>query len=73
VPVRFEDMTVAQVHAQAAHEGQVQRGKPLYADRPWTHLHDEMVDSEVSTVGQLPRARRRALHTAIKARSARPE
>jgi hypothetical protein len=70
---RFEDMTVAQVHAQAASEGQVKRGKPLYADRAWTQLHDEMVDGEVGTVGELPRARRRTLRAAIKAQSARSE
>jgi hypothetical protein len=69
VAVRFEDMTVAQVHAECAGEGQVQRGKPLYADRPWTQLHDEMIDREVRTVGELPRARVRALQAAIKARS----
>jgi hypothetical protein len=68
MPTKFEDMTVAQVRAQAAHEGAVQRGKPLYADRPWTQLGDEMVDSEAQTVGELPRSRIRALHAATRAR-----
>jgi hypothetical protein len=64
---KFEAMTVAQVHARAASEGAVQRGKPLYADRPWTQLHDEMVNREVRMVGDLPRARIRALRTATDA------
>jgi hypothetical protein len=67
----FEQMTVAQVHAETAGEGQVQRGKPLYANRPWTQLHDEMIDNEARTVGDLPRARVRALRPAIKAQPAR--
>jgi hypothetical protein len=67
--VRFEEMTIAQVHARSAGEGQVQRGKPLYANRPWTQLHDEMIDGEAETVGDLPRARVRALRAAIKAQS----
>ncbi len=71
--VKFEDMTVEQVHIRTAGEGQVQRGKPLYADRPWTQLHDEMVDSEAVTVRELPRSRIRALHAATKAQSARLE
>jgi len=62
-------MTVAQGHAQTADEGQVQRGKPVYADRAWTHLHDEMIDNEARTVGDLPRARRRALRADIRAHS----
>jgi hypothetical protein len=68
--VRFEEMSVAQVHAQAAGEGKVQRGKPLYADRPWTQLRDEMVDREARIVGDLPRARVRALRAAIRAQTA---
>src|SRR5205085_88423 len=44
-PLEFEDMTVEQVHQRTASEGVVQRGKPLYADRAWTQLHDEMVDN----------------------------
>ena len=67
---RFEDMTVAQVRARAASEGAVQRGKPLYADRPWTQVRDEMVDSEARTVGDLPRARIRALRAATRAQAA---
>jgi hypothetical protein len=63
---KFEEMTVAQVRREAASEGMVQRGKPLYADRPWTQLHDEMVDAEATTVGDLPRSRVRALGAAIR-------
>ena len=66
---QFEDMTVEQVHLRTASEGGVQRGKPLYADRAWTQLHDEMVDGEARTVGDLPRARTRALHAATKAQA----
>ncbi len=65
---KFEDLTVAQVRAQAAGERAVQRGKPLYADRPWTQLHDEMIDGDARAVGDLPRSRIRALRAAIKAR-----
>jgi len=70
---KFEDMTVEQVHIRTAGEGAVQRGKPLYADRGWTQLHDEMVDSDALTVRDLPRSRIRALHAAIRAQSARLE
>ena len=49
----FEAMTVAQVYAQTSGEGAVQRGKPLYAGRSWTHVHDEMIDSDARTVGDL--------------------
>jgi hypothetical protein len=58
-------MTIAQVQARAAGEGGVQRGKPLYADRPWTHVRDEMVDGEARIVGDLPSSRIRALRAAI--------
>ena len=61
---KFEEMTVAQVRREAASEGTVQRGKPLYADRPWTQLHDEMVNREVQTVADLPRARIRVFRDA---------
>jgi hypothetical protein len=64
---KFEDMTVAQVHARAAGEGAVRRGKPLYANRPWTQVRDEMVDSDARTVGDLPRSRIRELRAAIRA------
>ena len=64
---KFEDMTVAQVKAWAASEGVVRRGKPLYADRAWTQVHDEMVDSDALTVGDLPRARIRGLGAATRA------
>jgi hypothetical protein len=67
---KFEGMTVAQVNAQAASEGPVQRGKPLYADRSWTQLHNEMLDAGVATVGDLPRARIRVLQAATKAQAA---
>ena len=67
--VRFEEMTVAQVHARAANEKGVQRGKPLYADRAWTQVHDEMLDNGARAVGDLPRRRVRELRAAIKAQS----
>jgi hypothetical protein len=70
VSAKFEAMTVAHVQTRAASEGAVQRGKPLYADRPWTQLHDEMVDREALTVGDLPRSRIRALRAATRAQSA---
>jgi len=41
----------------------------VYADRPWTHLHDEMIDNEARTVGDLSRARRRVLRAEIRAHS----
>jgi hypothetical protein len=68
--MKFEAMTVAQVHARTANEGAVQRGKPLYAGRIWTQVHDEMIDSDARTVGDLPRARIRALRAATRAQAA---
>jgi hypothetical protein len=62
--VKFEDMTVEQVHHRTAGEGAVQRGKPLYADRAWTQLRDEMLDGEARTVGDLSQARIRVLRAA---------
>ena len=67
--VKFEDMTIAQVRARAAAEGGVRRGKPLYADRPWTRVRDELTDSGAKAVCDLPRARVRLLRAAIKAHS----
>ena len=52
--LRFEEMTVEQVQARAASEGSVKRGKPLYADRAWTQVHDEMLNNGVKRVGDLP-------------------
>jgi hypothetical protein len=66
----FEAMTEAQVQALTTREGGAQRGKPLYADRSWTQVHDEMVDCDARTVGDLPPARIRALHAATKAQAA---
>ena len=66
---KFEALTIEQVHVRTASERPVQRGKPLYADRAWTQLHDEMVDGEARTVGDLPRARSRALHAATEAQA----
>ena len=66
----FEAMTEAQVQALTEREGGVQRGKPLYADRTWTQVHHEMIDSDARTVGDLPRARIRALRAATKAQAA---
>jgi hypothetical protein len=67
---KFEAMTVAHVRERAVGEGAVQRGKRLYADRPWTQLLDEMLNNEARTVGDLPRARIRALRAATRAQSA---
>jgi len=61
---RFEEMTLAQVQARTACEGQVQRGKPVYFNRPWTRVHDEMRNAEVTTVGELPDALIAALRSA---------
>jgi hypothetical protein len=66
----FEAMTEAQVQALTAREGGAQRGKPLYADRSWTQVHDEMIDGDARTVGDLPRARIKALQAATKAQAA---
>jgi hypothetical protein len=66
---KFEDMTVEQVYVRTGREGAVQRGKPLYADRAWTQLHDEMIDGQARTVGDLPRARTRALRAATTAQA----
>lgn len=70
MPAKFEDMTAEQVHVRTASEPPVLRGKPLYANRTWTQLHDEMVDSDARTVGDLPRARVRALRAATRAQAA---
>ena len=67
---KFEAMTVAEVHARTAGEGDVQRGKPRYAGRTWTQVHDEMIDGEARTVGDLPRARIRVLRAATSAQAA---
>jgi hypothetical protein len=69
VSTNFEAMTVEQVYLRTGYEGPVQRGKPRYADRAWTQLHDEMVDGEARTVGDLPRALGRALHAATEAQA----
>ena len=70
MPPTFNAMTVAQVFAQTAREGSVQRGKPLYAGRTWTQVHDEMIDSGARIVGDLPRARIRVLRAATEAQAA---
>jgi hypothetical protein len=66
----FEALTEAQVQALTSREGAVQRGKPLYADRSWTQVHDEMVDCDAQTVGDLPRARIQALRATTEAQTA---
>ena len=68
--MKFEDMTVEQVHQRTASEGAVQRGKPLYADRAWTQVREEMLDSEARTIGDLSQARIRVLRAAITAQAA---
>lgn len=64
MPTKFENMTLPEVHVRTASEGPVQRGKPLYFNRPWSQLHDEMVDAEVKRIGDLPESRIQALRTA---------
>jgi len=61
----FERMTAQQVRALASREGQVERGKPLYFQRPWQQVLDEMDDAEVRTVGALNAARVRTLYEGI--------
>lgn len=61
----FERMNAQQVRALARDEGQVQRGKPLYFERPWQQVLDEMDDAEVHTVGGLNAARVRTLYEGI--------
>ena len=70
---KFEAMTIAQVHTRTAGEGAVQRGKPVYANRTWTQVHDEMVECDAQTVGDLPRTRIRALRAATRAQAASSE
>jgi hypothetical protein len=70
VSISFEAMTVAQVLARTASEGAVQRGRPRYADRTWTQVYDEMVDSGARIVGDLPPARIRTLRAATRAQAA---
>lgn len=58
-------MTAQQVRVHAGGEGNVQRGKPLYFERPWQQILDEMEDANVSTVGELNPARIRTLYEAL--------
>ena len=46
-------------------EGSVQRGKPLYFERPWQRVLDEMEDAGVCTVGALNAARVRTLYEGV--------
>jgi hypothetical protein len=73
VSTNFEAMTVEQVYLRTGCEGPVQRGKPRYADRAWTQLHDEMVEGEARTVGDLPLTLGRVLHAATEAQATRLE
>ena len=57
----FEQMSAQQVRLLARGEGSVQRGKPLYFERPWQQVLDEMEDAGVGTVGALNAARVRTL------------
>ena len=50
-------MTAQQVRVNAGSEGSVQRGKPLYCERPWQQILDEIEDANVRTVGELNPAR----------------
>jgi hypothetical protein len=61
----FERMTAQQVRLNARGEGNVQRGKSLYFERPWQQILDEMEDANVRTVGELNPARVRTLYEAV--------
>ncbi len=61
----FERMTAQQVRRNASSEGNVQRGKPLYFERPWQQILDAMEDANARTVGELNAARIRTLYEAI--------
>jgi hypothetical protein len=50
-------------------EGGVQRGKPLYAERLWTQVYDELVNTGAKAVSDLSRARVRVLRAALNAQS----
>ena len=58
-------MGAEQVRLLARSEGSVQRGKPLYFERPWQQVLDEMEDAGVRTVGALSAARVRTLYEGI--------
>jgi hypothetical protein len=61
----FEQMSAQQVRVRARNEGQVRRGKPLYFERPWTQVLDEMDDAHARTVGALDAARVDTLHRSV--------
>jgi hypothetical protein len=61
----FERMAVKDVLGLARAEAAVQRGKPLYHGRPWSHVLDEMDEADVRTVGGLRAARIAELHAEI--------
>jgi hypothetical protein len=61
----FEKMTAQQVRALARGEGNAERGKPLYFERPWQRVLDEMDNAEVGRVGELNAARVRTLYEGI--------
>jgi hypothetical protein len=61
----FEQMTARDIRVHARDEGGVQRGKPLYFERPWQEILDEMEGAGVRTVGELTAARVRTLYEAV--------
>ena len=63
--VDFEQMTTQQVRVHARGEGVVQRGKPLYIERPLQQILDEMEAADVRTIGELKAARVRTLYEAV--------
>lgn len=63
--VKFEEMSRTEVSSHAREENGVQRGKPLYYDRPWSRVLDEMEDADVRTVGALDAVRIAELHEGI--------
>ena len=58
----FERMSVKDVMGLARAEDSVQRGKPLYYGRPWSHVLDQMDEAGVRTVGALDAALIAELH-----------
>ncbi len=58
-------MSAQEVRLLARTEGSVQRGKPLYFERPWQHVLDEMEEADVGTVGALGAARVRTLYGGV--------
>jgi hypothetical protein len=63
--LEFERLSLKDVLHRAHGEGSAQRGKPLYFDRPWSQVRDEMDGAEVRTVGALDAGRVAFLHEVV--------